>query len=85
VYKNDLDQLDENNENELNKRTLNLINQMRTDNKGVVQPLRIYYLNEKSVLKDELTNLLCEDQYRDEDFYVDFLAKVHSDIQSKLS
>lgn len=79
------EQLDESNESDINVRLLNLINQMRTDNRGVVQPLRIFFINEKSVMKDELTNLLCEDQYRDEPFYVDYLADVHSKIQGKMN
>jgi len=58
---------------------------MRTDNKGATQPLRIYFLNEKSIMKDELTSLLCEDQYRDELFYVDYLADIHSKIQNKMN
>jgi len=76
--------LDESNESELNKRLLSLVGQMRTDNKGVVQPLRMYFLNEKTIHKDELINHLCEDQYRDETFYVDYLAEVHQNIQTKM-
>ncbi len=81
----EFDQLDESNESEINKRLISLINQFRADNKGLVQPFRSYFLTEKTVLRDELTSLLCEDKYRDEPFYVDFLAEVHSIIQNKMS
>lgn len=81
----EFDQLDENNESDLNKRVINLVNQLRSDNKGFVQPFRPYFLNEKTVMRDELASLLCEDKYRDESFYVDFLAEIHQTIQSKLN
>lgn len=82
---NEFSQLDETNENELNTRILNIVNQMRTDNKGIVQPLKIHYLTEKTIMNDELTSLLCEDHYKDEHFYVDYLAEIHQNIQTKMS
>lgn len=85
INQTEYEQLSEDNENDLNRRLLNLISQMRTDNKGSVQPVRIYYLNEKSIYKEELISLLVEDKYRDEPFYVDFLAEIHQNIQSKLN
>lgn len=81
----EVDQLDEANDSELNKGILNLIGQLRFDNKGHVQPFRSYFLTEKTIMRDELVSLLSEDKYRDEPFYVDFLAEVHNNIQQKLS
>lgn len=77
--------MDENSDDCLTQRIQNLINQMRTDNKGVTQPLRIYFLNEKQVTKEEVATMLCEDHYKDESFYVDFLADVHQNIQNKMN
>ena len=66
-------------------RLVNLVNQFRSDNKGLVQPLRMYFIDEKKILSQELTSFLTEDQYKDEVFYVDFLADIHSKIQSKMN
>ena len=85
INQNEFESLDEQNESDLNIRILNLINQMRIDNRGVTQPLRFFFINEKSIMKDELISLLCEDQYKDELFYVDYLAEVHQSIQNKMS
>lgn len=58
---------------------------MRIENFGNWQPYRTFLYDEKSINKDDLVSLLCEDQYRDELFYVDFLADVHGQIQSKMN
>lgn len=55
------------------------------DNKGINQPVRIYFLNEKEINKDELVSQMVEDSYKGEKFYVDFLAELHQKIQQKLS
>lgn len=78
------DNLDEENISELNKRIFNLINQMRLLN-GSTQPIRLLFINESTILNDELRSLLSEDGYKDEQFYVDFLADIHGQIQNKLS
>ena len=57
---------------------------MRSDNDGVTQPYRTYLLNEKTVMSDDLRGLLCEDNFKDEQFYVDFLADIHGQIQAKM-
>lgn len=77
--------MNENNTNEINIRINNLINQFRMDNKGINQPVRIYFLNEKEINKDELVSQMVEDSYKGEKFYVDFLAELHQKIQQKLS
>lgn len=80
------DNIDETNENELNVRIVNLINQFRLDNNSVTQPYRTYFISEKSInSNNELKALLSEDQYKDEPYYVDYLANVHSLIQNKMS
>ena len=38
------DSLDEANDSDLNVRVLNIINQLRKDNKGLTQPLRILFI-----------------------------------------
>ena len=58
---------------------------MKIDNKASVQPVKLNFLTEKTVNKEDLTCLLCEDQFRDESFYVDFLADVHASIQNKMN
>ena len=40
----DLEALDEGNTNDLNIRLLNIISQLRKDNKGFTQPVRLYFL-----------------------------------------
>ena len=39
-----IEALDENNENDLNIRLLNIVNQIRNNNNGVYQPLKIIYI-----------------------------------------
>lgn len=85
IDRSEIKQLDENNTNELNVRINNLINQFRQDNKGLNQPIRMYFLTEKDINKEELTSQMAEDSYLGEKFYVDFLAELHQKIQQKLS
>lgn len=85
IDRSEIKQLDENNTNELNVRIYNLINQFRQDNKGLNQPIRMYFLTEKDINKEELTSQMAEDSYLGEKFYVDFLAELHQKIQQKLS
>jgi hypothetical protein len=73
------------NDNDLCIRIFNIINQMRIDNGGIIQPVRTFFLTEKTINNDELKYLLCEDQYKDEQYYVDYLANIHSLIQNKMS
>lgn len=63
---------------------MNIINQMRADNGGPIQPFRTFFISEKNINNDELKSLLCEDQYKDEPYYVDYLAGIHKMIQEKL-
>ena len=79
------DNLDESNDSDLNQRIFNLINQLRLDNSGITQPFRCFFLGESNINHDELKSLLCEDQYKGEQYYVDFLADVHGQIQSKMN
>ena len=79
------DNIDESNESELNIRLFNIINQLRQDNSGIVQPYRTFFINEKQIQNDELISLLSEDHYKEEPFYVDYLADIHGQIQSKMS
>jgi hypothetical protein len=39
-----IEALDENNTSDLNQRLLNIISQLRKDNKGLTQPIRIYFV-----------------------------------------
>ena len=44
AVESEIDGLDEENNSELNKRLLNLIGQFRADNKGITQPLRVFFV-----------------------------------------
>ena len=59
---------------------------MRADNNSVTQPYRVFFITEKNISNNnELKSLLSEDSYKDEPYYVDYLANVHSLIQNKMS
>lgn len=85
IPQSEIEGLNESIETDLNLRIFNIVNQLRTDNKGRNQPLRIFFLNEKHYLNNELSEVLVEDKYKDEPYYVDFLCYLHSSIQQKLS
>lgn len=78
----DVEQLTEK-ENDLNIRVNNLMNQEKTLNK-IPQNVKIILVTEKNILSDNITSLLCEDGYKDEPYYVDFLATIHLNIQSMI-
>ena len=39
-----IDSLDESNNNDINIRIINIVNQIRTDNKGIHQPLKFLFI-----------------------------------------
>lgn len=58
---------------------------MRIENFGNIQPYRTFLYDQNCINKEDFASLLCEDQYKDELFYVDYLADVHVQIQSKMN
>lgn len=89
-----VDTLDESNTNDLNTRILNIVNQLRKDNKGKIQPARVIFLeyiyfiiifSDKSYSHPELVSILIEDKTKFESNYVDFLCNLHEEIQKKMN
>ena len=74
------------NKNDLKIRILNIINELRNENYGKTQPLRLYFLNERTwkVNKHIILKYLIEDSLNKYSNYVDFLCEIHRDIQKRL-
>ena len=72
--------------NDLKQRILNIISELRNENYGKIQPVRLYFLNERTwkVNKHIILKYLIEDNYNQYSNYVDFLCEVHRDIQKKI-
>lgn len=77
--------LNEENHTDINQRLLNIISQLRSENSGHFQPVRIFFVDEKTLRKPELAQLLIEDRVADETNYSDFLCMIHSEIQNRIS
>ena len=84
VIDNNIIILDENNQSELNTRILNIISQLRTENLGYFQPVRILFLTERDIYNPKLTSILIEDKVDNEVCYPDYLCSIHNAIQQKL-
>ena len=76
--------LDEENESDINKRILNIISQLRKENSGHFQPIRIFFLKEDGINNPILTSLLKEDKIDDYDNYPGYLCKIHQEIQERI-
>ena len=74
--------LDEDNENNLNVKLFNIIYQLRNENNGFNQPVRLFLYNEKDIYDNNLLYLLIEDKIGFEPNYPDFLFKLNNLIQS---
>ena len=84
VIENGIITLDENNQSELNTRILNIISQLRTENLGYFQPIRILFLTERDINNPKLTSILIEDKVDNEVCYPDYLCAIHNAIQQNL-
>jgi hypothetical protein len=84
VIDNNIITLDENNQSELNTRILNIISQLRTENLGYFQPVRILFLTERDIYNPKLTSILIEDKVDNELSYPDYLCTIHNAIQKTL-
>lgn len=69
---------------DLNVRIRNIIEEIRNENEGKIQPLRIYFLNENNFSNICLSQYLLEDEYESEKCYVDELCRLHKDIQKDI-
>ena len=76
--------LDEENENDLNQRILNIISQLRKENSGHFQPIRLLFFTNRDIYNPQLTSMLVEDQIEGESNYSDYLTKIHKQIQARL-
>ena len=59
--------LDEENQNDMNQRLLNIISQLRKENNGHFQPVKIFFLEKRGIINPSLTNLLKEDKIEEYD------------------
>ena len=88
--KNFIMNLDENedvdNQDDLKKRIRNIIQQLQNENYEHIQPVKIYFLNENNWKTDKniILKYLIEDDINGYDSYVDYLCKIHSDIQREM-
>ena len=81
----ELTTLNEEIESELNTKVFNIIMQLRYENAGHYQPICVHFLNESSIAKKELAQLLIEDKVNDEVNYSQFLCMIHDQIQRSIS
>ena len=89
--KNFIMNLDENeeeddNQDDLKKRIINIIKQLQNENYEHIQPVKIYFLNENNWKTDKniILKYLIEDDINGYESYVDYLCKIHSDIQREM-
>ena len=77
--------LDEENQSDLNQRLLNIISQLRKENSGHFQPIRIFFFEENGIMNPILTDLLKEDRIEEYDNYPSYLCTLHKEIQSRIA
>jgi hypothetical protein len=76
--------LDEENQTDLNQRLLNIISQLRKENSGHFQPVRIFFFGETGIINPILTDLLKEDRIEEYDNYPSYLCTIHKEIQTRI-
>ena len=76
--------LDEENQSDLNQRLLNIISQLRKENSGHFQPVRIFFFEEGGIMNPILTDLLKEDKIEEYDNYPSYLCTLHKEIQTRI-
>jgi len=73
------------NNSELNQRILNIISQLRKENKGCIQPIRLFFIEEKDdIINLFLNMLLKEDKIGDICNYPEYLCTIHQKIQERI-
>ena len=77
--------LDEENANDINQRLFNIISQLRKENSGHFQPIRLFFLEESGIHNPILCNLLKEDKINEYDNYPAYLCNLHKQIQERLN
>jgi hypothetical protein len=80
----EISNLDEENQSDLNQRLLNIISQLRKENNGYVQPIRLFFFEEKGINNPILVNLLKEDKIDEYDNYPAYLCNLHKEIQERI-
>ena len=78
---NGIYELNQDNQNELNQRILNIISQLRNENDDYIQPVRIFFLEEYDISNLILTQLLKEDELNGYSNYPEYLCTIHKKIQ----
>ena len=76
--------LDEENQSDLNQRLINIISQLRKENGGNYQPLRIIFLEENGIKNHILSDLLKEDKIDIYDNYPSYLCYIHKEILARI-
>ena len=82
--KNLVTNLDEENQSDINQRLLNIISQLRKENGGYFQPLRLFFFDENGITNPILANLLKEDKLDEYDNYPGYLCNLHREIQERI-
>jgi hypothetical protein len=73
------------NNSELNQRILNIISQLRKENKGCIQPILLFFIEEKDdIINHFLNMLLKEDKIGDICNYPEYLCTIHQKIQERI-
>ena len=73
--------LDEENQTDINQRILNIISQLRKENGGYFQPVRLFFFEEGGIVNPILSTLLKEDKIEEYDNYPAYLCNIHREIQ----
>ena len=76
--------LDEENKNDINVRLVNILSQLRKENSGHFQPVRIFFFGESGIINPILTDLLKEDRIEEYDNYPSYLCTLHKEIQARI-
>ena len=76
--------LDEENQSDINQRILNIVSQLRKENGGDFQPLRLFFFEESGIANPILANLLKEDKLDEYDNYPGYLCNLHREIQERI-
>ena len=76
--------LDEENQSDINQRILNIVSQLRKENGGYFQPLRLFFFEESGIANPILANLLKEDKLDEYDNYPGYLCNLHREIQERI-
>ena len=74
----------EENMSDLNQRLINIVSQLRKENGGNFQPLRIVFLEDNGISNPLLASLLKEDKFDIYDNYPSYLCTIHKEILSRI-